>query len=80
MRLFEATSVDHVVVVDRSRWSNFIYDSADRYPIMMSSVALLKCAGPDATKERVIQLYRVLKLRQKKGMEQVIPILSRVLQ
>ena len=65
MRIFEANIVDHVVLVDRRRWPSLIYDPADQYPIMMSSIALFKCAGPDAIKAKVIQLYCIIKHRRR---------------
>ncbi len=42
---------------------------------MMYPVALFMCAVPNSTEAKVMQLYRVVKLRQKKGMEQAISIL-----
>ena len=57
MGIFETNTIGHVIVVDHRQWPSLVYDSADKFPIIMLSVAIFKCAGPDAMKAKVIKLY-----------------------
>ncbi len=64
IRLFECGIVDQVVLADSRRWPALIYDSAEIYPIILSSLSLFYCAGPDAVKAKVTSLHEVIWMRR----------------
>ena len=63
-RLYEASIVDNLVVIDSSRWPSPFYDSFDPYPLIPSSYSLFQCGVPDADKEKIFQLYEVIRNRR----------------
>ncbi len=70
---FEANIVDYVVAIDRGRWLDLIYDTASRYAIIMSFVALFKCAFSYSITAKIERLYGVVKLRLKQGRDMLSP-------
>ena len=63
-RLYEASIVDNLVVIDSSRWPSLFYDSCDPYSLILSSSSLFQCGVPDANKVKIIQLYEVIRNRR----------------
>ncbi len=51
-RLYEATDVNHLLVIDSTQWRSLIYDSCDRYLLIHSSCSLFQCSGPDESKTK----------------------------
>lgn len=70
LRLNEPGIVDHVVIVDCRQWPSLIYDSADLYPVSFSSISLFFCAGPDASKVKVSNMYEIFR-HQRRGEDKI---------
>lgn len=66
VRLAEPSIVEHVVSVDYRQWPGLIYDSADPYPLYLSSISLYHCGGPDDLKLRVTHMYEIIRYRRRK--------------
>ncbi len=51
-------------MIDSMQWPSLIYESCDTYPRILSLNFLFQCAGQDADKVKITQLYEVIRNRR----------------
>ena len=66
VRLKQTHACDHGVVIDASKWSRLIYDSAEKFPHMLNPTTLLLSGRADPNSVYVSEDYQiVIQSRQK---------------
>ena len=60
VRLKQTHVCDHVVVIDARKWPRLIFDSAEKFPLLLSPTSVLLCGGEDFKCVFISEVYRVV--------------------
>ena len=60
VRMKQTHVCDHVIVIDARKWPRLIFDSAERFPLMLSKTSILLCGGEDSTLTYILEAYKVV--------------------